>query len=341
MPKKVLFLAKLGPGYSYSDNTTYHEPSGLLNSSRLIVRMLNKHGVNAKFVQVVDSNSIDKEVASFSPDIVIIEALWVVPEKFTELAKLHPNVQWFVRIHSEVPFLSQEGIAIQWIRSYIRQPNVHVAFNSSNTLRDFLWVFPSSKYLYLPNYFPEFEQEDSISTVRPSERYVDIGSFGAIRPLKNQLIQAMAAISYADSVRKMLAFHINATRVEGGEQILKNLRALFANSKHNLVEHDWLSVEGFENLLARMDVASCVSFSESFCIAAAEAVSLGVPLVCSPQIKWAYSASYADPTNMADIVQTITRVKDSWQSGLIKKLNRRGLKEYDRRSVKFWLEFVK
>ena len=60
---------------------------------------------------------------------------------------------------------------------------------------------------------------------------IDIGAYGAIRPLKNQLLQALAAIKFAESIGKTLRFHINITRIENnGDPVLKNLRNLFSNS---------------------------------------------------------------------------------------------------------------
>src|ERR1700688_2506570 len=97
---KVLFvLKKSGYGCNYNYGT-----SGLLNSATFIVDMLNDSGVEAKLVIVNDNNDIDREVSNFQPDTVVIEALWVVPEKFDALKKLHPNVNWIVRIHSDLPF---------------------------------------------------------------------------------------------------------------------------------------------------------------------------------------------------------------------------------------------
>ena len=331
--KRVLFIAK--KGQKYSGAYGYAASSGLLNSATFVVEMLNDRGVDAMFVQVVDNNDIDREVTQHRPDVVIIEALWVTPSKFDVLAQLHPSVQWVIRVHSEVPFLAQEGMAMQWLFGYLNRTSVFVAFNSLRALHDFTRVSWSDKLLYLPNYFLEHK---ALSRKDKSED-LHVGCFGAIRPLKNQLLQAMSAIRYADLEHKHLKFHMNTTRVEGGEEVLKNIRSLFDDSPHVLIEHEWLKHSHFQHLLSRMDFAMCVSLSETFCIVAADAVSLGVPLVCSSEVPWSSKVSQADPTSMDSILDTMYLVgKLGRASGF---MNRRGLRKYNQRSVEVWLEFCK
>lgn len=75
---------------------------------------------------------------------------------------------------------------------------------------------------------------------RPVRGAIDIGCFGAVRPLKNQLMQAIAAISFARSRGLHLRFHMNGTRIEGGGPVLKNITAMFARSPDaELVLHPW------------------------------------------------------------------------------------------------------
>ena len=100
--------------------------------------MLVASGIPAKVVVVVDNNDIDREVAAYKPTHVIIEALWVVPEKFEVLSKLHPGVKWIVRYHSEVAFLASEGIAMKWTQGYLAQNNVFIGINSPRTMVIFL-----------------------------------------------------------------------------------------------------------------------------------------------------------------------------------------------------------
>ncbi len=321
---------------------------GLLNSARFVVGMLNDAGVTAALAEVIDNNGIDREVAVFKPDLVVIEALFVVPSKFWVLQPLHPNVQWVVRLHSAVPFLAQEGMAISWITQYVQQPNVSIAANSWNTYRDLLNIVATanptwpqeqvqSKVWYLPNYYPlEF-----LATAKVPDEKLDVACFGAIRPLKNPLIQAVAAIHYASTIGKALRFHMNTTRVElAGDNVLKNLRALFTATSQQLVEHRWLPREKLIQVMQHCDVGMQVSFSETFNIVAADMVTAGLPMVVSPAIGWASTWSQADPNNAEDIAVKLALASDSSARAHLLEQNASNLRKYCQHSQETWLARV-
>src|ERR1019366_185850 len=119
---RVLFIIK--KRVIYSDNYSAQAiSSGLVNSATFVSNMLNENDIESKVIQVIDNNCIDREVRTYGPDIVFIEAMWVVPEKFEILHKLHPKVKWVIRIHSETPFMANEGMAIDWLFAYAKQKN--------------------------------------------------------------------------------------------------------------------------------------------------------------------------------------------------------------------------
>lgn len=326
---KLLFILKKQAGYG---QYSYSQTSGLYNSAKFVVDMLNGSGVHAKLVEVVDNNSIDREVHLYKPDVVIIEALWVVPEKFDILKKLHPQVEWIVRLHSDLPFLATEGIAIQWIFGYLER-GIEVAPNSPKLARELQSITGDyENILFLPNYYPVENH------ARHREGWgLQVGCFGAVRPLKNQLTQAVAAIEYADSQLLTLFFHVNGGRCEqGGGGVLKNLRALFANTRHVLVEHPWMKRPDFLRVLSGMDFALADSFSETFCITAADAVSVGVPLICSSEVPWASGLSVVPTTDVQAIVRKMDFLATPVRH-LVNALNRKNLKAYSRRSKAIWL----
>lgn len=327
---RVLFILKNQSTYGYG-----HKASGLRNSAKFVSDMLNANGVASSVVIVQDNNDIDREVTKFRPTHAIIEALWVVPEKFTVLAKLHPKVQWVVRIHSEVPFLALEGVAIDWIRKYTINPNVSVAVNSRKT-QDDLEAITGAAIQFLPNYYPKgFAPPKNFCSAQP---VVNIGCFGAIRPMKNHLEQAIAAIKFANNYGYRLRFHVNVTRIEEGDAILKNLRALFPNGLHQLVEHGWMPHADFLKLLRmQIDLAAAVSFTETFSIVAADATSQGVPVVGSWEIPWLAEAAQADPAWADEIVQ---RFALALRSSKLTKQNQKNLAKYADMSQQVWLEYL-
>lgn len=341
---RVLFILKLrqtssGEGYTLLKN------SGLKNSAEFVNEMLKDNGYNSKLVQVVDNNSIDREVKLHKPDIVIIEALWVVPEKFDVLTKLYPKVKWVIRLHSDLPFLANEGIAMEWINRYITYKNVFVSANSDSVQKDLELYLDTKacnlkkKLIFLPNYYK------LTNIARTTKKFecgdvINVGCFGAIRPMKNHLIQAAAAVQFAESKNLKCRFHINAGRVEGkGDTVLKNLRAFFdgLNGKHELVEHGWLERDDFLTVIKQMDIGMQVSFSETFNIVAADFVDQNIPILTSVEIDWMPLLFTAEPANSKSIVCGLHRVLfyDKWLDWL--NYPRSVLQKYVNRSEKIWL----
>lgn len=348
---KVLFILKKRKLYSHDSKKEI--TAGLHNSATFVSEMLTKLGVPNKVVHVIDNNYIDREVHQYKPTHVIIEALWVVPEKFEILQKLHPTVKWIVRIHSNIPFLANEGIAIDWLARYVKHPNVVIAPNSERALEDIRYIISRAnptwsakklmeKVVFLPNYF-SIDQKVSVQKRPKDKNIVDIACFGAIRPLKNNLNQAIAAIKFAEISKKRVWFHINATRAEqGGDSNLKNLRSLFFHAYNaELVEHDWMERPQFLEVIANCDLSLCTSFTETFCIVAADSVLMNVPLVGSPEIPWISSFSKANPVDVDNIVDKMFLVSGFGTKWVAQKMNEFGLKRYVKMSETAWSYYLK
>jgi hypothetical protein len=338
MPKvKVLFILKKRKLYSVNSKLIH---SGLYNSATFVNDMLVRNRVDSHLVQVEDNNCIDREVKKYNPTHVFIEALWVVPEKFEILHKLYPNVKWIIRLHSEIPFIANEGVAMDWIFKYSDMGEKYNIFIAPNTLKMFndLNSIGIKNLIYLPNYYPVRKQK---SFKHINRDYINIGCFGAIRPMKNQLIQAVAAIKFGNDIGKTIHFHINVGRVERGENALKNIRALFDNQeRHVLVEHTWYDHEDFKNLISRMDLGLQVSMNETFNIVAADFVSQNVPLVGSNEISWLSCMYKANPTSTDDMVKKL-KFAYYLKGFNVQKLNKLGLKAVSKTAKGFWLNYFK
>jgi hypothetical protein len=300
--------------------------------------MLVKNGIESHLVEVKDNNCIDREVTKYKPTHVIIEALWVVPSKFEQLIKLHPNVEWIIRLHSDIPFLANEGIAIDWIYQYLKYKNVKVSINSKRADREF-GVVTQKEFLYLPNYYPVgFFNKNK--PAKRDKKILNIGCFGAVRPMKNHLLQAFASIEFADKNNKTLYFHINTGRVENnGDPVLKNLRYLFENNqRHFLIEHKWMTHDKFVEVLQRMDIGLQVSFSETFNIVAADLVNNNIPVVVSDEISWVSPLFYAKTTSSKSIVNKIGFAYRFRNLGL-QLINKISLYLYSTKSEKIWVDY--
>jgi hypothetical protein len=315
---------------------------GLYNSAAFVVQMLNSIGIWARLVQVCDNNGIDAAVDHYKPTTVVIEALWVVPSKFAVLEKLHPKVKWIVRCHSEIPFIAYEGVAMEWLLAYMTHANVSIANNSIYGARDFMAIIQAAnpkwsaievgkRVKYLPNWYPAIEKKAK----KAASAILNIGCFGAIRPLKNHLLQALSAIEFARQLGKKLHFHVNGRTEQGGESVLNNLRALLPGTGNELVEHEWEPRGQFLGTMSGMDVSMQVSFSETFDITAADSAALGIPLVTSNEVTWASPLSQAETTNAGSIVERLKTVTGVGK-GLIADENLRRLQAYSKQSEVVW-----
>jgi len=343
---RVLFLLKRREDYHSVLHQQIGLSTGLYNSAKFMDDMLQRSGISSKLSVCKDNNDIDREVSLYKPTHVIIEALWVVPSKFSVLQKLHPDVKWIIRLHSEMPFMAGEGMAMDWIAEYSCFNNVKIGVNAPRMMREVKTYLQTkhpgliidNKVVYLPNYYP---QEYKSKIFNRNKETVDIACFGAVRPLKNHLVQAIASIDFANTIGKKLNFHVNAGRIEmKGDAVINNLRGVFehlADSGHQLINHQWTPREQFLELCANMDIGLQVSFSETFNIVGADLISQGVPLIGSKEIPWSSNVFNADPTNSKDIAE---KLECAYHHPKINVwLNQLQLTKYTNNTRKIWTKY--
>jgi len=330
---RVLFLCK--------QRTTHYgtmTSSGLLNSARMVAADLAEHGIaETKLVDVVDGNCIDREVHQYKPTHVVLEAYWVTPEKLAELVRLHPKMLWTVRNHSKLPFLAGEGMPIDWSYRYVeltRGKAFVLSSNSPEAVEDFRAMgLPTG---YTPNiYHGQIRQRDP----HQGEGFLDVGCFGAIRPLKNHLMQAVAALGAAEKLGKHLRFWINVGRQEmRGEPVLRSLQGLFSHHPTAKLEVlDWLDHSAFLDVVQRMDLVAQVSLTETFNIVAADAVYCDVPVVGSQEIPWLPPQYVADPHSVESIRNVM--VSAYGQRGAARRCQH-AIVESNREAREAWVRFL-
>jgi hypothetical protein len=343
MEKRVLFICK-------KRLDSYGMSYGLANSASFVSRYLNEIGIESRVFMATDSNCIDREVTLYQPSHIFLEALWVTPIKFKELISLprHRNRFWITRIHSKIPFIANEGIALPWLIEYEKlfrtNKKLFIAPNTKEFTEDLINVL-GIRSAYLPNiYYPPKYKKYSVLK-NENSNHIHIGCFGAIRPMKNHLIQAVAALDFARHIHKTLKFHINGNRTEqNGSQVYKNLVSLFEGARlfdgkhHELVEHDWVPHQEFISLIKGMDIGMQVSLTESFNIVAADFISNNIPFIGSHDIDWMPGIFKADPNSTDDIVTTL-RFAYETQPVYFYKLNNLALWLYNYRAKKRWRSF--
>jgi len=347
---KVLFILKRREDFNATVHNHVGLSTGLYNSASFVNQMLLDSGIESALEVATDNNCIDRLVTKHKPTHVIIEALWVVPTKFYILQKLHPKVTWIVRLHSEMPFMAGEGMAMDWLGDYSGFKNIVIGVNAPRMLRETrLYLQHRNQWsneeterrvIYLPNYYPQ--DYKSPRKIDKKKDTVDISCFGAIRPLKNHLLQAFGAMEFAEKIGKKLRFHVNAGRIEmQGGPAQANLKGFFEqiyDHGHEMINHQWTPREQFLELCAQMDIGMQVSFSETFNIVGADLISQGVPLVgTAGEIPWAVTPFCADPTNSADIADKLQKTYNS--SWINVKTNQWSLTSYTNKTNRVWHKY--
>jgi hypothetical protein len=347
---KVLFILKRKDNFNAVTDSNIGVSTGLYNSASFVNDMLVAAGVTSNMEVVIDNNGIDAVVTKYRPTHVILEALWVVPTKFAVLCKLHPTVTWIIRLHSEMPFLAGEGMALDWLGDYASFPSIVLGANGPRMLREARFYLghkmdwdpgeANRRIVYLPNYYPT---TFVTKTYAPDKEFVDIGCFGSVRPLKNHLIQAFAAIKFAEYLGKKLRFHVNGDRLEmKGQPVMNNLYALFmqlCEKGHRLVSHSWTPRAQFLELCARMDIGMQVSFSETFNIVGADFVGQGVPFIGSKEIPWAPDEFVSDPTDSEHVFEKLVYTHINNKRNV--EQHQFMLRNYVEDSRRIWREYFK
>jgi len=340
MPKpKILFVLKRRISYGIS--------FGLVNSCHFVRNALKEIGIESRVITVVDSNSINKEIHNYKPTHVICEAIWTPPYKIQELLNIHKDVKFDVRIHSKTPFLIEEGIAFQWLKEYNELQKQYDNFNISANNTDLITEVKDSldiELKYTPNFYkPNNEISNKCFPWEHHNHIINIASLGALRPLKNTGLQALAALAFANSINKTLHFHVNFSRPErGGEPILKNLRNIFKDSKHKLIEHDWKNHPEFIQLVKKIDIGMQVSMSESFNLVSGDFVWNNIPIVGSEEIEFLTPECQAKTTDINDIVHKLKHIYRNMQLGsnILQKKNKKLLDKSNKRALKDWQNFL-
>jgi hypothetical protein len=332
---RVLFVLK--ERFYGSSEKSY----GLINSAKKVEEFLNKYHFECDIVTVTDGNDIDREVFKFKPHVVILEALWVTPEKVKELMELprYRHINWIVRIHSDIAFLAAETNAMGYINGYLElkgkskhnYEKLHIAFNDRELAENMSTL---GNFMYLPN----IVEVKHLDVHKSDSGIINIGCFGATRLLKNQLFQALCAINFADAMGRHMNFHVTVECTSKKDPVLTNLINLFDGSYHTLIIHNWMSNDDFQNLIQKMDFGMQLSFTESFNIVSAEFVNNDKLILVSNPIRWMPDQLKTSTNNYSEVINKLIYVYKNRDSAYLKNKQRAGLNQHNIRSKQVWLE---
>lgn len=315
----VLLIEKTN--YRFQRMTKSRLASGL----SVCLKMIKESVPNINLVPVDTMQHVNLAISNFKPKKVVFETLWLSDENMADLRKKHPKVEFFIHIHSNLPFLACEGAAFNKI-SEVKKHGFKLIFNNKRAAD----CFDGS--VFLPNIYSK-KYYNRIN--RPDDEFVNVICAGSLRPMKNHVSQAMAAIIYAQSIGKKLRFYCNLGRSEGGDEVRSALTGLFFyfSNGHELISLEWMEHVDFIEYLKNMDIGLQVSMSESFNIVAADYTAAGLPMVVSDEVEWADDNCKAPTGDPMAIASVMARCSES----VI--YNRRNLTLASAEAINLWREF--
>lgn len=318
---------------------------GLNVSSDICAEAMRDAGINALSIGVIDSNGVDKVLFEERPSHLVVKAFWIPKDKLELLAKKYPSCQFLVVCHSKPSFLGQEGNGLQKFVEAVELsrtlPNVVPAANNEETAKALAAAYDAN-VTWAPNLMPDvdFDGLDECECAM-IDGEIHVGMFCAIRPFKNVLNQAVAAVGAAQYLGLRLVFHVISERVEmDGNRSLDNLRLFFETlgPDYELIEHDWLPHDEFVDLVATMDVGMQASFTESFNIVTYDFLSQEVPIVVSTAVEWAPECWKANPDSVGELASSIVEAltASNAKRRYARMAGVRALKKYNRDALAQW-----
>ena len=235
---------------------------------------------------------------------LIISAPWIPTANLAGLASQNPDLEIAVVSHSNIGFLQADPRAIELLRqgAELEQgcPNFHIAGNSQRFQTWWQATYGTAMTL-LPNMYP-------MGTARARPMWqtgtLRMGCFCAIRPYKNVLTAAAAALEVGQRLRvPELEFWMSGGRREGGGQtIMAAIQQMYLNvPRAKVIERNWQSWPQFLTTVGSMDLLLQPSYTEGFNMVTADGIAQGVASVVSDAIAWAPKNWQAETDDAIDI----------------------------------------
>ena len=316
---------------------------GLNVAGYTTAKVLNENGIHTTVFPVRHNIDIVTAIDKYNENNdkklthVIISAPWLSVYDVKSLISNFKNIQFVILSHSNVGFLQADPCGVELLRQYIKlsdeYPNLKVGGNCINFSE---WVSEAYKTncLCLPNLYPVKKTK---SKKWDGKLPIKIGAFGAIRPEKNFMTAAAAALEIHSKLNLSIEFHM----ITGGETTTSTtlcaIKQMLANiDRVVLIEHNWETWDKFINLISKMDLLITTSFTESFHMVTADGISQGVPSVISPVVYWGPNEWKADPDDaicVANIGINLLKTNQEY-------IGYNALNKHNRKSIKNWIKFL-
>ena len=313
---------------------------GLCVAALTNARVLNQFGIHATVFPVKHNIDLVNSIIEYNKEHkhplthVIISAPWLSRHDMESLIKGFPDINFVIESHSNVGFLQADPHGMRLLLDALelsrRHRNIRVGGNSIRFVRWMERVY-GQKIVYLPNLYPLSIHREKAWDGRSC---IKIGIFGAIRPLKNFMTAAAAAVAIHKKLDVPVEIHMSFGGEGDGGDVGRAIVAMCHEVKGvKLVKHPWKPWENFIENVGQMDLLLQPSYTESFNMITADGISCGVPSVVSSAITWVPSYWQADSDDAMDVaevgvflLQNPTSIRDGIRA--IKKQNKFGVKQW-------------
>jgi hypothetical protein len=271
-------------------------------------KVLRRDGIVTDVWPILSAADLRARLEVKPVEQVIISAPWIPTVELQDLAYQFTGTNFAVVCHSNVGFLQADPNGVKLVRETLElEMATHNVRLGGNSRRFCHWIestFGGHCY-YLPNlYYLDCQPNRQ----RPfcGGGTLRIGVFGAVRPLKNLMSSAGAALEISRRLRVPLELWISGGRAEGGgETVLAAVKQMIAGLPNvELKLNGWQSWPNFRKTVAHMHLLLQPSYTESFNMVTADGTAEGVASVVSEAIDWAPDDWKAD----VDDVLAIARV---------------------------------
>jgi hypothetical protein len=275
-------------------------------------KVLRRAGIIADVWPILGAADLHAQLRTKPVEQVIISAPWIPARDLQDLANEFTETFFAVNCHSNVGFLQADPGGVKLVRETLELEmgthNIRLAGNSRRFCRWIEATFGGRCY-YLPNlYFLHGKAERQRSFC--GGETLRIGVFGAVRPLKNLMSAAGAALEISRKLRVPLELWLSGGRAEGGgETVLAAVKEMVSGLPNvDLIINDWQSWPNFRKTVAHMHLLLQPSYTESFNMVTADGVAEGVASVVSEAIDWAPADWKADVDDALDIARAGRRL---------------------------------
>jgi len=287
--------------------------TGLHVAGYCTAQVLRKAGIDVHVFPVRNNIDVAQALENYNArhdnpiTHVVISAPWLSVWDLSCLVEAYPETQFVVLSHSNVGFLQADPDGVHLLRKYMDLPyeNLKVGGNSQKFVE---WLDCAYAYdaEYLPNLYP---MEDCREPKRWENPFVlKIGAFGAVRPYKNFMTAAAAALALSEDLFYRVEFHMSSGGEGDGWGIIPAIEQMLDGTGVRLVKHDWKLWRDFIEVVGQMDLLLQPSYTESFNMITADGIWAGVPSVVSPAIGWAPDSWWADPDDANDIARVAKEI---------------------------------